>query len=308
MTDPNATIMDISARREVARWLLCGLIVVSVHGGAALALFTNRDRGELGDSTPTIVEFAALPVATAPPEEVAPGREQVQSEAAPLINQKMPDVIRELDVVTETKPVRMAEVKPVEPLPNAQQTPASDVKPAEHDAKPPVPDAVQVPDLIPVLEAEVSIDTVTPPPPPLPTETVEEDEKPEEVKTAVPVAPSAAVAMTTAPTSASVNSASLVSWRSRIATHLQRHKRYPGDAHARHEQGTARVNFTVSRSGRIVAASVTKGSGSSALDTESLAMLRRAEPLPVPPADIAGQEFSFSLPVKFRISSVSRQH
>jgi protein TonB len=46
---------------------------------------------------------------------------------------------------------------------------------------------------------------------------------------------------------------------------------------------------------------VAESSGSSALDAEALATLRRANPLPAPPVKAADATFYLVLPVHFRI-------
>ena len=83
--------------------------------------------------------------------------------------------------------------------------------------------------------------------------------------------------------------------------HLDRFKRYPEIARARGNQGEVTVQFTIDRTGHVVAARVVHSSGSSALDEEALAVLKRADPLPAAPAPIAGMTFDLTLPIQFRI-------
>ena len=94
----------------------------------------------------------------------------------------------------------------------------------------------------------MTIATVVPPPPKPVEEKKEESEKKSEK---VETPPLATASETTAPTAASVRSASLVSWKLRISTHLQRYKRYPPDAAARGEHGMAELSFTVDRNGHV---------------------------------------------------------
>ncbi len=82
---------------------------------------------------------------------------------------------------------------------------------------------------------------------------------------------------------------------------LQRAKRYPDGARERDEQGVATVTFSMDRSGHVLSASLARSSGSTALDEEAVAMVRRAEPLPPVPADIAGATIKLTLPVAFSL-------
>jgi protein TonB len=51
----------------------------------------------------------------------------------------------------------------------------------------------------------------------------------------------------------------------------------------------------------VVASRVLRPSGSALLDEEAIAVLRRASPLPGPPAEVSGELFPLTLPIQFRI-------
>ena len=90
-------------------------------------------------------------------------------------------------------------------------------------------------------------------------------------------------------------------YRQMVAAHLQRFKQYPPTAKAAGQQGTARVSFTLSRSGAVLSVGLGGSSGHSALDAETLAMVRRAQPFPAFPADVKQSSMPFSAPVAFYI-------
>jgi protein TonB len=46
---------------------------------------------------------------------------------------------------------------------------------------------------------------------------------------------------------------------------------------------------------------IAQSSGYAALDQETIATLRRAQPFPSPPPDLAGAKFEFTVPVKFNV-------
>jgi protein TonB len=92
-----------------------------------------------------------------------------------------------------------------------------------------------------------------------------------------------------------------VSWQKAVISHLNRFKRYPDAARARGIQGIVKVEFTIDREGRVLDSHVAQSSGSSTLDAEALATLRRADPLPAPPARAVEATFYLVLPIHFRI-------
>ena len=90
-------------------------------------------------------------------------------------------------------------------------------------------------------------------------------------------------------------------YRDRLAAHLQRFKRYPAAARAAGEQGTALLSFTVSRGGRVLSSRLARSSGHRTLDAETMAMIRRAQPLPAFPPEVTQGSMSFTVPVRFAI-------
>lgn len=87
-------------------------------------------------------------------------------------------------------------------------------------------------------------------------------------------------------------------WQKELVAHLNRHKRYPPSAARRSIEVV--VSFTLDRSGRVVAANVVKGSGNASFDDAALSMMKRADPVPQPPARVADEGLTFTVPVVFR--------
>jgi periplasmic protein TonB len=92
-------------------------------------------------------------------------------------------------------------------------------------------------------------------------------------------------------------------WQKALVAHLDKHKRYP--AERSQKSAEIHVRFTLDRMGRVLAASVEKGSGDAAFDAAALAMVRRSDPVPAPPPLIADEGLSFTLPVIFRVKGKS---
>ena len=55
----------------------------------------------------------------------------------------------------------------------------------------------------------------------------------------------------------------------------------------------------------LVTADVVESSGDRAYDDAAIAMIHRSDPVPPPPADLTQDQFSFTLPVIFRIKNKS---
>jgi protein TonB len=87
-------------------------------------------------------------------------------------------------------------------------------------------------------------------------------------------------------------------YRGRVIAHLSRHKQFPAEARNRGDTGVASVTFSISGSGAVTSVRLARSSGSSILDREVQAMVRRASPFPPPPS---GQSLSFTAPVNFNL-------
>jgi protein TonB len=164
-------------------------------------------------------------------------------------------------LVTSTAPAPDLPPGPVEEQ-ESEPTP-----PPKEETKPPEP------------EAEVAIPIPEPPKP----------EPPSEEKHA------------TAPPQTRATQSVVVRWQSELAAHIEHFKRYPAEARSRGDQGTAKVAFTIDHEGRLLSSRIVQSSGSAALDSETLAMLARAQPMPRPPDQLADTQLTFVVPVRFNI-------
>jgi protein TonB len=253
--------------RDLLRWSICFITILSLHGAVAAAMLMKTPEGDTFDTTTSVdVDFTTDAFRDAQARDIAPGEEQMQTDVAPPPMEKA-----ELKAEAKVEPVK-------DPLPT----------PDEPTPLPPLPA---------MAEPEVTLDTAAP------KEQKKKEEKKEDDAETLPNAapPVIAASATTAPTAVAARTALLVSWKRQLALHLQRNKRYPPEAHARREHGTAKVSFVVDRQGHVVSSTIVKGSGSDALDRETLALLQRAQPLPIPPSDVGGAQFAFSVPILFEL-------
>ncbi len=95
--------------------------------------------------------------------------------------------------------------------------------------------------------------------------------------------------------------AGIANWDTEIAKLLEHNKRYPAEARARGEQGVVLLAFSIDRQGFVLSSRIVKSSGSPALDAETLALVKRAQPFPAPPTGINDTEIKFTVPVRFAI-------
>ena len=96
-----------------------------------------------------------------------------------------------------------------------------------------------------------------------------------------------------------VSSSASTTWQGLLLGHLQQHRRYPRQSERLRQQGVAYVRFAVARDGRVSAPRIERSSGFALLDQETLDTVQRASPVPVPPADVAGDTVDVMVPVAF---------
>jgi protein TonB len=266
--------MIAQQRARAVRWTLATVIVLSAHVGAgAYALMRNsEDIIEEDSGSPVMMELAPLAVASpVDSPDVAHGPLQEEAVTTPPTTEKAPEKT-------------FADIPPVEQAPLA-----------------PDPEVV-LPTPDPIKEKKVEEEKKAEEPAP---------EKQEKVDPAVGAPLTAAPPRVEAPPAptATANAAGTaarpatvpLSWQKQLMSHLNRFKRYPDAARARGLRGVTNVAFTIDRSGRVMAAQVAQGSGSTLLDDEAIAIIQRSSPMPAPPLDTPGETFDLVLPVQFQI-------
>jgi protein TonB len=186
------------------------------------------------------------------------------------------------------------EIKPTELPPGPQQTEA---RPQPEPEKPIAKIEIK-PD--PVAEPLLAL---TPPEKPI-EKTVEKKPRPKHASLAS--APStaehrAARAAAPMPGASAHNPDALPNWKSQLVARLERYKRYPSEAQSRGEHGVAQLAFSVDRSGGVHHARIVRSSGSSLLDSATLALVERAAPLPPPPPEVPGAQIAIVVPIRYNI-------
>lgn len=269
---------DDSDQTFLRRWGAAAVAILAAHAALfALGMNWATQRPVPGVSLPVImVDMSPVSAAPQPTQmDLAPGPVMQQADASPQPEAAQQEMVQEQ--IAPTPPQEKPEV----------------VAPPEQKSEPtpPKPEPVK-------LEPEKK-------PAPVKPKAVRADAKkptdapPAPRTTASPKAERQAPAASAA--NAGASAAVLASYRQMVAAHLQRFKQYPPAAKSAGQQGTARISFTLSRSGGVTSVSLAGSSGHAALDAETVAMVRRAQPFPAFPADVKQSSMPFSAPVAFYI-------
>jgi protein TonB len=89
-----------------------------------------------------------------------------------------------------------------------------------------------------------------------------------------------------APGPTAAQTAAKESWQGTLLAHLGKYKKYPPAAQSRGKEGVNRLRFVVDAEGNVLSYELVGRSGNADLDRATLEMIRRAQPLPKPPADL----------------------
>ena len=260
--------LDTEQKPSRRLWIFAALAALALHaGGGALALAHLRAE-EPDDSlgAPAIEIGLEMTSPHVEPTDLPPGPDTEASVASPAVAEQK----------TELKETELPKEVPTETEDPDRAVTTNDSKPKEDDAK---MAAVQTQASAESVAAEA---TATPS-----TEAIPEGPR------------SVAPAQGTGESARRMR----VTWQKELIAHLNKHKRYP----AERSQMSAEilVSFALDRMGHVLSASIVKGSGDPAFDQAALAMVRKSDPVPVPPPLVADEGLSFTLPVIFKVKGRS---
>lgn len=264
-----------SRRRRLRRWGVSLLVVLMAHAAVAAGLMSLPGPAPHGGIPPSPILIDLTPAA-APMASIEEVSKQLPEPEPTEPLAPMPSPV--IDMVPTPEPPPEVKIEITIAIPPPEPPPPVDLKPPEKvvDKAPPKPPEKVVPKRTEPARA-----------PPSPA----------------PVAPAAAGAPSPAPPSATPqpNPRGVASWQGALLTHLARHKRYPRASQDRGDEGVVHLRFTMTRQGAVLSQHVAKSSGYAPLDAEALALVRRAQPLPAPPADMAGEQFELLIPIQFSL-------
>jgi len=276
---------------RLAVWLGAMMIVTAAYGFGLHWLMQMPDDSDGADEPlPAImVELSAEPVAVDTEEPVVSPTEEVpqeveSEEVKPLPEPVMEEKVEPLEPVGQVQKPEVEEEPPEEEV--AEIAPQEVIEPEEIEA-PEEPEPI-------VQEVTKVLDNVAIPLPVSRPQVEKVAEKPIEKKKKLrkkPVStqPSKVVvkAKTRVASTRQINPGDSAKWKSRLLSHLARHKRYPASARRQKEKGIAQVRFRIDDRGNVLSASISRSSGFPDLDRAALAMVQNASPVPVPPSGVS---------------------
>lgn len=248
-------------------WILAAVVALGLHlGGVALALANLR--GDSGDDGlgAAGAEFAVeMASPDVPDSDLPPGPDSDASQATPPM------------------PEQKAEVKETDlPKDKPQEAEDPDRIVTENNTKKPEDDSPKVAAIeTPAMEEQ-----------PQAVETARQKLDDSAHEADKPKAPVLGIGKDSLKLTAE--------WGRKISAYFQQHLRYPKD---RKDKATVTVSVVLNRRGNVVSVEVADSSGDEAFDQAALAMVRRSDPVPAPPAGLTEEVFSFKLPVVFRVKS-----
>ncbi|APC16893.1 energy transducer TonB [Pseudomonas frederiksbergensis] len=200
----------------------------------------------------------ALNWKSSPPVELPPMAMMVELAPVPAPPSPAPP-----KVITPPQPPAPAEELPLPKLAEAPKPTISVPKPVKPKPKPQPPKPVE-------KKPE--------PPKEKPAEEKPSDAQPTNAPTEKSAQP--------APGPSPAQNAAKESWQSTLLAHLAKYKKYPPAAQSRGKEGLNRLRFVVDAEGKVLSYELVGRSGNADLDRATLEMIRRAQPLPKPPADM----------------------
>jgi periplasmic protein TonB len=255
--------IDLEQKPSRRLWLFAGAAALALHlGGAALAVahLKNVDDDEaLGASAIEI----GLEMASSKSEEtdLPPGPDSDASVASPALAEQKAEV-KETDLPKDT-PTDEAEA-------DRMVTPNDVKKPIEEQEK------------VAKVETQASQESVA------------------AEATALQPLDNAREANTVAAPNLGIGKdrqIMAVKWERQISAYFQKHLRYPEVKQTK--DANVVVSIVLDRRGHVLSFEIVESSGDARFDDATSAMIRRADPVPSPPAALTDDTFTFKLPVKF---------
>ncbi|MDR6960218.1 protein TonB [Pseudomonas brassicacearum] len=202
----------------------------------------------------------ALNWTSRPPIELPPQAMMVELAPVPAPPPPAPP-----KVVTPPQPPEPVEELPLPKLAEAEKPEISIPKPVKPKPKP------QPPKPKPVEKK-----------PEPPKETPSEQKPSDTPPTPAPTEKSAQPAPGPSP----AQSAAKANWQGTLLAHLGKYKKYPPRAQQMNKEGMNRLRFVVDAEGNVLSYELVGSSGTDSLDRATLEMIRKAQPLPKPPAEL----------------------
>ena len=310
--------LDRTSWGTLGLWAVAAIVALVAHASAVAWAMRETPIEMADDSPPAAIMIELAPEAVAPEideQNVAVDQQEAQQIEAEPVETEQTEQVTETEQVVQPEPAAPPEPEPEQVVPEE-----AEVAEAEPEEVEPVEKEEPLEEVDPVEEmvtaqleyVEVPLPERRPEPPKKEVVKKEQSkaEKPVRKPRAKKPTPSrnadvakvqtrqADVAAAWQTSAGSGSNVSPARWQSRLMAHLERRKRYPSGARSRREQGTAFVRFTIDANGNVRSASLARSSGFPELDEEVISLVRRASPVPPPPA---GVNRTITAPVRFNL-------
>lgn len=286
------------SRRYGFGWLLALLVIMALYGSVAWLLFGQPDKPPITSpaAAPVVFEINVMAAPIVPPNDLQV--DQLQQQSSPSPQQKAQPVAvkttvkapvetltisKQSEVVLNTEPNEATEPVKSPPVPQELE---EIQEPVEEPQETTTPEVTEQP------PADTNVDGAA-------TGEHQADQSSAPMALETQAADQPAAPAVGALTEQQFNAEA--DWQSRLQGHLERRKRYPRDARMRRQEGVPWVRFLMNRDGGVLDVQLYRSSGYASLDREALALLRRAEPLPEPPAHVSDQQLNIVVPIQFYI-------
>lgn len=284
----------------------------------------QAEKAEVEEILPETPPATAADRPVAAPVETAVEAAEIVEKVDEVIAIARPEAV-EIPPVERPEPaeIEVAEVEPVK----AEPVQVESVEPPEPVKVEPQPEPVTVARAEPMADpVETPPLPVTRPRPPVPQKTEVEREPapvPEQTAAVAVEAPPAETAQPAPPqTSGAAGRSGVgqsqqsgsaeassgggrpgvsVDYVSILQAWLEEHKEYPRRARSRRQEGVVWLYFVMDRQGHVLEHRIDRSSGYTLLDREVEEMIRRAQPLPALPADMAQARLELVVPVQFQL-------
>ena len=256
-------IIDLEQKSSRRLWLFAGTAALALHlGGAALAvahLKSVDDNEALGASAIEI----GIDLASTKSEEtdLPPGPDSDASVASPALAERKAEV-KETDLPKDI-PTKQADADRV-------VTPNDVKKPVEEEAK------------VAAVETQASQESVA-------AEATARQPLDDAREANTVAAPNPGIGKD--------KQIMAVKWERQISAYFQKHLRYPDVKQTK--DANVVVSIVLDRRGHVVSYEIVESAGDPRFDDATTSMIRRADPVPAPPAALTDDTFTFKLPVKF---------
>lgn len=291
-------------RHSRSRWVGAAIAIVGVHiSGVAIGMMKWEETRE-PPAMPPAVMIDMLPPAAPPPPQKQPDPEidipDAELPPEPELSEFLPPPPLDVEPAVEMAPKvekKKEETEKVAEKPKEKPKKKEEQKKKEDKkvTKKPEPEPTKI---VPPPAHDKTFKTASD----APSTTQQEVETPGKQAAATAGGGQSAAADGQSAAQTAAATAAKASWNSLVLAHLQKHQKYPRAAKRRNQTGVATVKFTVDRAGYVKEVILVSSSGVGSLDEEALETVRRAEPLPQVPAEMAGSAFTRDIPMQFKLT------